>query len=149
MYLFSTSCYNNDLQSMKWLYEHSSYIKQSCTQNCLYDACENGYMDIVTWLCDTYLYTDVTSYNGGFTASCTLGHYKICKWLVDNGLTFNVVNDDNFRLAVISGNLKLCKWLTGLNEELSVDIVIEDINNYDKKLISWLSEICPTIEKID
>jgi hypothetical protein len=148
-YLFSTSCLNNDLPSMQWLHEHSLYIKQSFnTDDCFNIACYNGYVNIIEWLCDTFLYTDSNIYYNGFTNACSTGKYAICKWLYNNGLIYNAIDNTNFYMACVSGNLKLCKWLKILDPNLSVDINITDIENYDSKFIEWLSELCPTIEYV-
>jgi hypothetical protein len=123
---FIKYCKDGDLETAKSLLETVNI--RDVYRNALFQAVENGHIEIVKLLCDK-LYNEYpgesrgyTSYNWhAFTLACDSGHMELAKHLVDDlRLDVSVGNDEPALIAACAkGHLEIAQWIASQNKYIS------------------------------
>jgi len=166
---FTTSCYNGDIEMVKfWGKYRSNFYTSSLIDLCYNDeqlfhkVCEKGYLHVAKWLYNLHPYILIDHFNSIFNIVYENGYLNMLKWLIK--LNPEYIEDKTklivpFWESCMSGRLNIAKWIYANSND-----VVYSLNNssfyYTYKrnkmlnvcdkgsllIIKWLLSIIPAIE---
>lgn len=142
------SCYNKNLDIIKWLYE----IKRDeiNINYAFYYFCQIGNLELIKWLFTLDDKPDIHYQDDfPFRIVCSKNYFDIAKFFITLDHKPNIYsrNDEAFRMVCFNNNIDFAKWIFNLDDKLNIRENDDEAfrTACTKKYIElsiWLSNLC-------